>query len=150
MEENRAAPALSISPVSSDQSQNLQNQRKRIILIAGIGLVILLSLVAGIIFLSTTSIDTTSRIRDIFIILMALESLVIGLALIILVVQLATLINLLQNEIKPILNSTNETVNTLRGTASFLSDNLVEPVIKLNEYLAGLKRLINLVRPLKR
>ena len=150
MEENRAAPALSISPVSSDQSQNLQNQRKRIILIAGIGLVILLSLVAGIIFLSTTSIDTTSRIRDIFIILMALESLVIGLALIILVVQLATLINLLQNEIKPILNSTNETVNTLRGTASFLSDNLVEPVIKLNEYLAVLKRLINLVRPLKR
>jgi hypothetical protein len=150
MEEIHASPAPSTSPVSSDQSQNLKNQRKRIILIAVIGLVILASLVAGIIFLSTTSIDTTSRIRDIFIILMALESLVIGLALIILVVQLATLINLLQNEIKPILNSTNETVNTLRGTASFLSNNLVEPVIKLNEYLAGLKRLIDLVRPLKR
>jgi hypothetical protein len=81
---------------------------------------------------------------------MALESLVIGLALIILIVQMATLINLLQNEVKPILNSTNETVNTLRGTASFLSDNLVEPVLKLNEYLAGLKKLIDLVRPFKR
>jgi hypothetical protein len=150
MEDNSAAPAPSTGPVSSVQSQNIQSQRKRIILFAGIGLVILLSLVAGIFILSTTSIDTTSRIRDIFIILMALEFLVIGLALIILVVQLATLINLLQNEIKPILNSTNETVNTLRGTASFLSDNLVEPVIKLNEYLAGLKRLIDLVRPIKR
>lgn len=131
MEENSSAPAAPTNPVSSNQSQNSQNQRKRIVLIAGIGLVILVILVAGIFFLSTTSIDTTSRIRDIFIILMALKSLVIGLALIILVVQLATLINLLQNEIKPILNSTNETVNTLRGTASFLSDNLVEPVIKL-------------------
>ncbi len=150
MEENSSAPAAPTNPVSSNQSQNSQNQRKRIVLIAGIGLVILVILVAGIFFLSTTSIDTTSRIRDIFIILMALESLVIGLALIILVVQLATLINLLQNEIKPILNSTNETVNTLRGTASFLSDNLVEPVIKLNEYLAGLKRLIDLVHPVKR
>jgi hypothetical protein len=147
MEANNVAPVTTTVP--SDQSQNTQNQRKKIVLFAGIGLVLFLSLIAGIFFLSTTSLDTTSRIRDIFIILMALEFLVIGLALIILVVQLATLINLLQNEIKPILNSTNETVNTLRGTASFLSDNLVEPVIKLNEYLAGFKRLIDLVRPPK-
>jgi hypothetical protein len=52
---------------------------------------------------------------------------------------------LLQNEIKPILQTTNETVNTLRGTTIFLSNNLVEPVIKLNEYLAGLKRLFDLI-----
>ena len=78
---------------------------------------------------------------------MALESLVIGLALVILVVQLARLINLLQNEIKPILDSTNETVSTLRGTTQFLSDNLAEPVIKLNEYYAGLTSLLKMVRP---
>ncbi len=150
MEENRTAQVPVISPVSSDQSHKSQGSGKQVIIIAGIGLVILLILVGGIFFLSTTSLDTTSRVRDIFIILMALESLVIGLAMIILVVQLATLINLLQNEIKPILNSTNETVNTLKGTASFLSDNLVEPVIKLNEYLAGLKRLLDLVRPSKK
>jgi len=46
---------------------------------------------------------------------MAFESLIIGVTLVILMIQLATLINLLQNEIKPILNSTNETVNTLKG-----------------------------------
>jgi len=149
MEPNNVAPVPVTTPESTAPSPNLQNQRKKIILYVGIGLVIFLGLIAGIFFLSTTSLDTTSRIRDIFIILIALEFLVIGLALVILIVQLATLINLLQNEIKPILNSTNETVNTLRGTASFLSDNLVEPVIKLNEYLAGLKRLIDLVRPIK-
>jgi hypothetical protein len=78
---------------------------------------------------------------------MALESLVIGVVLVILVVQLAILINLLQNEIRPIIHSTNDTVNTLRGTVVFLSDNLAEPVIKLNEYLAAAKRFFELLRP---
>ena len=71
----------------------------------------------------------------------------VGVALVILMIQLAVLINLLQNEIKPILNSTNETVNTLRGTVTFLSDNLAEPVIKLNQYMAGFKKLLDLLRP---
>jgi hypothetical protein len=67
---------------------------------------------------------------------------VIGLAMVILIIQLATLTNLLQNEVKPLLESTNETANTLRGTAAFLSENLTEPVIKLNEYLSGIRRLL--------
>jgi hypothetical protein len=70
---------------------------------------------------------------------------ILGVAMVILIIQLATLINLLQNEIRPILDSTNDTANTLRGTAVFLSDNLVEPVIKINEYLSGLYRLFELI-----
>ncbi len=92
----------------------------------------------------------TETIRDIFIIFVALESLVIGAALIILIIQIASLINLLQNEVRPILSATNETVNTLRGTTEFLSENVVEPVIKLNSYLAGLQKLLNLVGLKKR
>ncbi len=60
-------------------------------------------------------------------------------------IQLARLIVLLQNEIKPILDSTNEAVSNLRGTTIFLSDNLVEPVIKLNEYLAGFSQLVGVL-----
>jgi len=81
--------------------------------------------------------------RDIFIIFMALESFVIGVALIILVVQLAVLTNLLRHEIQPILESTNDTVNTVRGTAQFVSDNLTEPIIKLNSYVAALEKVAN-------
>jgi uncharacterized protein YoxC len=77
---------------------------------------------------------------------MAFESIVIGVALVILVVQISTLINLLQNEVKPILKSTKETVDTLKGTTQFLSTNLVEPVIKLNGYLAGMKHLFDLFK----
>ncbi len=94
--------------------------------------------------------EVTGKIRDVFIIFMALESLVIGVALVVLIVQLAVLTNLIQNEIKPILDTTNETVNTLKGTVRFLSDNLSEPVIVLNEYLAAVKRLLEIIRPKKR
>ena len=110
-----------------------------------IAVVIVAIVVAGIVLVAGQGPDTTSQVRDIFIILMALLSLVIGVALIILIIQLAALINLLQNEIKPILKSTSDTVNTLKGTTSFLSDNLASPVIKINSSVAGLRRLIDLV-----
>jgi ABC-type sugar transport system permease subunit len=77
-------------------------------------------------------------IRDIFIIVLAMEGMIMGLALIVLVIQLAALINLLQNEIQPIVDNTNETVTTVRGTAQFMSQNVVEPVIKFSALAAGI------------
>ncbi len=129
-----------------------KNQRKQRSAIAGIVIfiVVLLGLlITGLVFLvnpSLTSTDTVSRVRDIFIIMMALESLLIGLALTILIIQIARLTNLLENEVKPILDSTNETISNLRGTTRFLSDNLVEPVIKLNEILAVFQRVADIFK----
>ena len=129
---------------SEEQQEEL---RRRQMAIAGLiaGMIFLLVLLfAGIIFLASPGTNT-ERIRDIMIIVVALEFMFLGVAMVILIVQLATLINLLQNEIIPIVESTNETANTLRGTAVFLSDNLSEPVIKLNQYMAGLVRLTELI-----
>ncbi|GAB4445501.1 MAG: hypothetical protein OHK0041_03030 [Anaerolineales bacterium] len=109
------------------------------------GAVILLALLGAAIYFLLQPATPTDKIRDIFIIVVALESLVIGVALIILIVQMASLINLLQNEVRPILKATNDTVNNLRGTAEFLGENVVEPVIKLNGYLAGLNRMLELM-----
>lgn len=133
-------------PLPSTLEEKAELKRQRLTL-AGIAigvLIILALMILAVIYLAKPS-TPTDKIRDIFIIFMALEFLLLGLALIILIVQLATLINLLQNEVKPILESTNETANTLRGTAVFLSENLTGPVIKLNEYIAALKRLIELM-----
>ena len=115
-------------------------------IIAGViaGIVIVLALLVWAVVALSSNPAAAANVRDIFIIFMALESLLVGAALVVLIIQLASLINLLQNEVKPILKSTNETVNTLRGTSAFLSENLVEPVIKLNSYLAGLKKLFDL------
>lgn len=110
-----------------------------------IGAVILLALLGVAIYFLLQPATPTDKIRDIFIIVVALESLVIGVALIVLIVQIASLTNLLQNEVRPILKATNDTVNNLRGTAEFLGENVVEPVIKLNGYLAGLYRMLELM-----
>lgn len=113
-----------------------------------IAIIVLLALIIfSLVSLFRADLETTSKVRDIFIIIMALESLLLGVALIILIVQIAVLINILKNEIKPILDTTNETVNNLRGTTTFLSNNLVEPVIKVNEYSAGLRKFIDLIKP---
>jgi hypothetical protein len=113
-----------------------------------VGALVLLAIIIGlVVLLMLTGSENVGKIRDIFIIFMALESLIIGIVLVILIVQLSILINLIQNEIKPIMEATNETVNTLKGTSTFISNNLAEPVIKLNEYIAGLKKLLDLLFP---
>ncbi len=117
-------------------------QRKAIIWTVVVFVLLLIVTIGAIIFLLNAPMSTVTRVRDIFIIFMAIQSILTGFVLVILIVQVARLINLLQNEIKPILESTNETVSTLRGTVSFVSDHVAEPVIKMNEYLAGLFKVL--------
>jgi hypothetical protein len=111
-----------------------------------IALLVVGLIIAGIIVISQQPQEVTSKVRDIFIILLAVEMFVVGVALIILVIQLATLSNLLQNEVKPILESTTATVNDLKGTVKFLSDNVTEPVIKLYQSMAGINRLLQMFK----
>lgn len=143
---SEAQPSMSTGVVENPDSSG-SNPKKTLYIVITVAVILLALLIIGAVFLMRADIATTSRVRDIFIIFMALESMVIGVALVILIVQLATLINLLQNEVKPILDATTETANTLRGTATFISNNLSEPVIKLNEYMAALKKMIDLLHP---
>ncbi len=118
----------------------------RTVIIAAAGAAVIILAALGVAVYALMQPGTpTDRIRDVFIIVVSLETLVIGIALIVLLVQLASLINLLQNEVRPILQATSETVNTLRGTADFLGESVVEPVIKLNTYLASLQRVLELM-----
>jgi amino acid permease len=122
-----------------------EKQMKRMMTYVIIGAVVLVALLAVAVYFLLQPGTPTDRIRDVFIIVVALETLVIGVALIVLIVQLASLINLLQNEVRPILHATSDAVNTLRGTAEFLGESVVEPVVKLNGYLAGLQRMLELM-----
>jgi len=141
---NMTDEAIQPSEYTQDSPADIRKQRLIVAVLILIGVLVITGIVLAVIGLLQP--DTpTSKIRDIFIIFMAFESLLIGAALVILVIQFASLINLIQNEVKPILKSTTETVNNLRGTTAFLSENMVEPVIKLNSYLAGLRKLTDLV-----
>ena len=113
-----------------------------------LGVLFFLVLIAGVVLAITVMVKNpaqTETIRDIMIIFIAFESLIIGLAIIILLVQLARLTDLLRYEIGPILEATNETIGSLRGTTKFLSKNLVTPVVKANSTFAALRRAIELV-----
>ena len=122
-----------------------ERQMKTIVAAVIAGVVVLLIGIGFAVYALLQPGTPTDRIRDIFIIIVALETLVIGVALVVLLIQLASLINLLQNEVRPILQATNETINTLRGTAEFLGESVVEPVIKLNSYLASIQRVLVLM-----
>lgn len=144
----REAIPLELSAAEEEIQENKpQSTREKVAFIIG-GLLILALIVVGLVLLLQPGTDT-GRVRDIFIIFMALEFLLIGIVMVILIIQLARLTLLLQNEIKPILDSTNETANTLRGTTVFLSEHLVEPVLKLNQYMAGLNKILSFFKPEK-
>ena len=137
------APPPTPEELAAKREQEQRMNRLTIRVIAGA--VVLIALLGLAIYFLLQPGTPTDKIRDVFIIVVSLESLVIGIALIVLIVQLASLINLLQNEVRPILKATTDTVNNLRGTAEFLGENVVEPVVKLNGYLAGLSRMLELM-----
>ncbi len=139
-------PPLTPEQIAARKEQ--ERQMRNLIIGGAVAVVFILALLITAIFFlmrPETSAETVGRIRDIFIIVVAFETLVIGVALVVLLVQLASLINLLQNEVRPIIQATSETVNTLRGTAEFLGESVIEPVIKLNGYLASLQRVLELM-----
>jgi len=89
-------------------------------------------------------------LRDTAIVFVAFESLIIGVLLIVLMLQLQSLIVLLRDEIKPMLEAANETMTTVRGTTKFVSHNVVSPVVKWSGYLAGVRRIFGEVSGLRR
>ena len=86
---------------------------------------------------------TLGDVRDLFIILLALESLIVVGLLVWLILELRGLTNLLKKEIRPILTSAQETVSTVRGTTTFVSSNVVAPFIKVSGYVAGFKAIVD-------
>lgn len=137
-----AAPDTVVDQQEGASSEKMSPEQIRMMIGAIIGVMVLfISTIISIIWLAQPSTDT-ARVRDIFIIFMALSSLLTTVVLIILIIQLARLLNLLQNELGPILDSLNIMISNLRGTTVFISENLSEPVIKMNEYLAGFSQLL--------
>jgi uncharacterized membrane protein len=127
----------------------LTEGQKKVLIGVLAGLAVLLIVGAGcVVYLFVQQPVLAQTWRDIFIIFMAFEFMFIGAALAVLMIQLAVLTNLLKNEVSPILQATQETVSTVRGTAVFVSENITEPVIKLNSYLAGLEKVLSVVSSL--
>ncbi len=112
--------------------------------------VIALLLVAGLTLLAIFLLrnpSLTRTLRDLVIIAFALEALVMGVAMIVVGVQLARLLKLLRHEIKPILEQASDTIGTLRSTARLVGENVAAPVVKLSGALAGALRFLKMLWP---
>jgi hypothetical protein len=88
--------------------------------------------------------------RDIAIIVLALESIVVGVVLILLLWQVHSLTRLLQEEVKPILDSARETVGTVKGTTDLVSETIVSPAVKISSFVSGVRRAVEVILALKR
>ncbi len=146
---NMAPPAL------SDPEPSSGFDLKRIVIIASavlIGLIVLLFVIALVLTLVTNGdfAATIRIIRDLVIIFLALEGILIVLSVAVLTLQVARLVNLLQNEVKPILLNTQETVKTAQSTVEFMSTNLTEPVIRASGFLSGASVLVTNLFGLRR
>jgi len=87
--------------------------------------------------------------RDIAIIILALESIVIGVLLMLLLWQLRSLTRLLQEEIKPMLDSARETIGTVKGTTSLVSETIVSPAVKIGGFVSGVRRALEVMLAIK-
>jgi len=113
---------------------------RQIIIGAVVGLLFFILLVALILWLASNYAPELEAVRDIFIIALALESCIFGVLLTIMLIMLVRLVNMLEFEIKPILEKTNETVGMVRGTTTFVGENVVRPVVKGTAFMAGVRR----------
>lgn len=107
--------------------------------------ILILAAVGAAIYGMVSYPSFTAVLRDIFIIVLALVTIVIGLFLAILIFQLQSLIALLRDEIKPILESANQTASTVRGTTTFVSDAVVTPMITAASYASAIRETVRVL-----
>ncbi len=114
-----------------------------------LGLAALALVVAFLVFLYMHP-ATAAVLRDILIIALALQLILLAAVMIFLVYRLIHLVDWLQQEIQPILQRARETVDTAHGTSVFLSRRLARPTIEAASVAAGvaqaLRTLIRLLR----
>ena len=81
-----------------------------------------------------------ANIRDISIIFLAFESIIVLVLLSILIVQVRSLVILLNEEIRPMLEASQETAHTVRNTSNFVSKHVAKPFIDIASFGAGLRQ----------
>ena len=81
-----------------------------------------------------------ANIRDISIIFLAFESIIVLVLLSILIVQVRNLVILLNEEIRPMLEASQETATTVRNTSNFVSKHVAKPFIDIASFGAGLRQ----------
>lgn len=149
-------PQLTTPTSESEPRESSGWSLRRIVIVSVAGffaLLVLLFLLA-LLIASVSDVEGAAEVvrlvRDLVIIFLALEGALIILSLAILILQIARLIAMIQTEIKPILENTQETVKTAKGTVEFMSGNITQPLIRAVGFLTALIVFVENVAGLRR
>jgi predicted membrane protein len=117
-----------------------------------VALALAVILIAGVILFSVFMFRnpaTAATLRDIFLVVLGVQSMIIGLlliailtAVVYLFLNLHDLIHLVQTELRPIMQQADDPVRTVRSRAIFISDSAVKPVIEVMACVAAVKSII--------
>ena len=132
-------PTAATPPAETKSKWTIQ---RIVFLSAGIlGAVIAIIFVVGILLAFSGELEITALriqyIRNIFMVVIGLEGILIIGSIAVLIVQITRLINMLKRDVKPVLTTAQETVNTAKGTVEFVGDNTVRPIIRTSAFLSG-------------
>jgi len=116
-----------------------RQMRRRMTLIGiGIGIIAVVILLGFAVMIAAGVID---EVRDILIILLATESLIVGGVTLFLLYQIIMLVTLIREELIPLIQSAQETVNSARGTTVYVSRKIVVPSVRAATTVARLQAM---------
>ena len=120
-----------------------QQMRRRMTLV-GIGIAVIAVLILlGFAFMIAAGI--IGEVRDIVIILLAVESLIIGGVTLFLLYQIIMLLTLIREELIPLIQSAQDTVNSARGTTVYVSRKIVVPSAKAATTVARMQAMVRVL-----
>lgn len=117
-----------------------ERQMKRRMTLIGIGIAVIAVLILlGFAFMIAAGV--IDEVRDIVIILLAVESLIIGGVTLFLLYQIIMLLTLIREELIPLIQSAQDTVNSARGTTVYVSRKIIVPSAKAATTVARLQTM---------
>jgi hypothetical protein len=138
------------SEVESPEARTPMDPRaKKMIFIVSIAILVVVALLVAAGFFLYSRPQATTFLRDIAVIILAFETLVVIFFLGVVTVLLIYVILTLEREIKPVLNATSETVYTVRGTTTFVSDTVVSPIMKAASIFGAVKGAVEAIAGLR-
>jgi hypothetical protein len=140
MPEQEARPP---GPAADATGASSGAKTSRFILAAAIlGILAILILIAAALAAALTDAAAWAPVieilRDVFLLILLIESILVIAALAILMLQVAGFLIMLKTEAKPILDNARETTRVSKATAQFINSNAVDPLIQIKSFLSGL------------
>lgn len=131
-------------PDETVTSSSAEKKSRRTTTLIGVGAVVLvLLIILG--FVLMISGGVTGVVRDIVIILLALESLVLVGLTVFMVIQVTLLVRMVRDEVRPLIQSAQETVNSARGTTQFVAKHIVTPTANAAGNTARVTRMFQVL-----